>query len=202
MHVGGQPHRVADAGALHERQQIGDLVLAPLRRAVAERNAVLAEEADRHVGGDHFPGRIGGHQLALQPGQLRRTEDAGLAWVVALVEGGIAVAAHVDHEDVEQRAVGDLAIDAAVLGGHSAHRHELMERAARPRHQQRAAVLGIAGLVGGADRRPVVGDLVIVPLREQGDGGVEGAKALVEPVVFVVAAELGEAVGDDGLLLR
>ena len=127
--------------------------------------------------------------------------DAGLALVVALVPGGIAVAAHVDHEDVEQRAVGDLAIDAAVLGGHSAHRHEFVERAARPRHQKRAAVLGIAGLVGGADRRPVVGDLMIVPLREQGDGGMEGAKALVEPVVFVVAAELGEAVGDDGFFL-
>ena len=76
-----------------------------------------------------------------------------------------------------------------------------MERAAGSRDQPRGAVLGIAGLVGGADRRPVVGHLVIVPLREQGHGGMEGAKAFVEPVVFVVAAELREAVGDDGFLL-
>src|SRR4051794_34954649 len=69
------------------------------------RNGVLADQADRHVAGDHFPGRVGGHQLALQPGQLRRTKDAGVAAVVALVEGGIAVAAHVDHEDVEQRSI-------------------------------------------------------------------------------------------------
>ena len=79
MHVGGQPDRVADAGAFHKGQQIGDLMLAPLRRAVAERDGVLADEADRQIGGDHFPGRIRGHEFALQPGQLRRTQDAGLA---------------------------------------------------------------------------------------------------------------------------
>ena len=86
MHVGGQPHRVADAGALHERQQVGDLVLAPLRRAVAERDAVLAEEADRHVGGDHLPGGIGGHQFALQPRQLRRPEMQASLWSSRLLQ--------------------------------------------------------------------------------------------------------------------
>ena len=35
MHIGGQPYRIADAGAFHERQEIGDLVLAPLRRTIA-----------------------------------------------------------------------------------------------------------------------------------------------------------------------
>src|SRR5437899_8919937 len=34
-------------------------------------------------------------------------------------------------------------------------RSEFVERAARPRHQKRSTVLGIAGFVGGADRRPV-----------------------------------------------
>ena len=29
MHVGGDPDRVADAGMLDERQQLGDLELAP-----------------------------------------------------------------------------------------------------------------------------------------------------------------------------
>ena len=75
-----------------------------------------------------------------------------------------------------------------------------MERAARPHHQQRGAVLGIAGLVGGADRRPVVGDLVIVPLREHRHLGVEGAQIVVEQIIFVVGAELFEAVRHHGFL--
>ena len=58
MHVGGEPDHVADAGALDERQQIGDLVLAPLRRAVAERDGILADQPDRQIGRDHLPGRI------------------------------------------------------------------------------------------------------------------------------------------------
>ena len=77
-----------------------------------------------------------------------------------------------------------------------------MERAARPRHQFRDAVLGKAGLVVAAERRPVVGHLVIVPLREHRDFGVEGAEIVVEPVVFVVAAELREAVRGDGFFFR
>ena len=115
VHVGGQPHRVADTGAFHEREQIGDLVFAPFRRAVAERNGVLADQADRQIGGDHLPGRVGCNQFAFQPRQLRRAEDEGVACVVALVPGVIAVAAHVEHEDVEQRTVADLAIDAAAV---------------------------------------------------------------------------------------
>jgi hypothetical protein len=59
MHVRGQPHHVADAGALHERQQIGDLVLAPLRRPVAERDRIEADQADRQIRGDHLPGGVG-----------------------------------------------------------------------------------------------------------------------------------------------
>jgi hypothetical protein len=39
MPVGGQPDRVADAGALDERQQVGDLQFAaPWRASVALRN--------------------------------------------------------------------------------------------------------------------------------------------------------------------
>ncbi len=38
VHVGGQPHRVPDAGALDEAQQIGELEFAAARRAVALRN--------------------------------------------------------------------------------------------------------------------------------------------------------------------
>ena len=202
MHVGGQPHRVADAGAFHERQQIGDLMLAPLRRAIAERDRVLADQADRHVGGDHLPGRVGGHQFALQPRQLCRAEDESVAVVVALVPGIVAVAAHVEHEDVEQWTVADPAIDATVIACRLSHRHEFVERAPGPRHQFRDAVLGKAALVVAAQRRPVVGHLVIVPLREHRDLGVEGAKVLVEPVVFIVAAKLRETVRDDRFFFR
>ena len=111
VHVGGQPDRVPDAGALHERQQIGDLAFAPLRQAVAERNRVFADQSDRQIGGDHLPGRVGGRELALQPGQLRRSEDEGVAAGRRACSGRIAVAAHVDQKDVEQRPVADLAID-------------------------------------------------------------------------------------------
>ena len=122
--------------------------------------------------------------------------------VVALVRAGIAIAAHVDQEDVEQRPVRHLAIDAAVPLRHAADRHELVERAAGPRHQQRRAVLGIAGLVSGAAGRPVVGHLMVVPLRQQRHLGVKGAKIFVEQIVFVVAAKLLEGLGDDGFFLR
>ena len=66
VHVGGQPHRVADAGVLDEAQQVGDLELAAARRPVALGDGLDAplavavvddDQADRHVGGDHLPGR-------------------------------------------------------------------------------------------------------------------------------------------------
>ena len=41
-------------------------------------------------------------------------------------------------------------------------------------------------------RPPVIGNLVIVPLREHGNLGVEREHVFVEQVVFVVSAELGQ----------
>jgi hypothetical protein len=200
VHVGGQPHRIPDPGTLEERQQIGDLVFTPLRRAVTERHRVLADQADRQVRGNHLPGRVGSSELPLQPGELRRSEDERVAVVVALVPGRIAVAAHVDQKHVEQRPVSDLAIDASGLAGNGADRHEFEERAAGPRHQARGAVLVVAGLVDAADRRPVVGHFMIVPLREHRHLGVESAQVLVEQIVFIVAAKLVEVLGDLGFL--
>ena len=87
VHVGGEPDRVADAGVLDERQQIGDLKLASARRAVIalrdRLNAPFAvavvddHQADRHVGRDHLPGCARVHQFALEPGELRRPEEIG-----------------------------------------------------------------------------------------------------------------------------
>ena len=114
VHVRCQPNHIANPGALDERQQIGDLVLAPLRRVVAERDRVFADQPNRQVGGDHLPGRVRCGKLAFQPGQLRRAENAAVAAVVAPVPGGIAITAHVDQEDVEQRPVRNLAIDPAI----------------------------------------------------------------------------------------
>ena len=76
VHVGGEPDRVADAGMLDEDEEVGDLELAAARRAVALRDARRAlDQAERQVGGDHLPGRLRAHQLALEPGDLRRAEE-------------------------------------------------------------------------------------------------------------------------------
>src|SRR5262245_64292447 len=97
VHVRGEPYGVADAGALDERQEVGDLEFAAARRAVALRHrldtpfavaVVDNDQPDRHVGGDHLPGRRRVHQLALEPGDLLRPEKirgrpAGLVQAVA-----------------------------------------------------------------------------------------------------------------------
>ena len=119
VHVGGEPHRVADAGMLDERQR--SAISSSRPRGGPSRDASSRVGADhaaeRHVGGDHLPGRGERHQLTLEPGDLRGAEEiaSGRSCVV-FVAVRAAVAAHIEHEHVEQRAVGDLAIDAAGLG--------------------------------------------------------------------------------------
>src|SRR5262249_36956809 len=95
MHVGGQPDRVANTRMLDEGEKIRDLELAAKRRAVALRDrfdAPLAvdviddDQAQGHVGSDHFPGRARRDQLALEPGDLHRAEEIGIgavAWLAA-----------------------------------------------------------------------------------------------------------------------
>src|SRR5262249_4013574 len=63
----------------------------------------------------------------------------------------------------------------------------------------RIAFLVSAAVIATA-RRPVVADLMVVPLREHRHLGVEGAEVIVEPVVSVVAAKLRQAVRDRGFL--
>ena len=43
-------------------------MLAPLRRAVAERDRIEADQPDRQIGRDHLPDRVGSGELPLQPG--------------------------------------------------------------------------------------------------------------------------------------
>src|SRR6266700_6723290 len=68
--------------------------------------------------GDHLPGGARIDQLALEPGDLLGAEEIGGGAVAGLktLRIGAAVAAHVEHEHIEQWTVGYFAIDAARLG--------------------------------------------------------------------------------------
>ena len=102
-------------------EQLGDFQLAPLRRAgvvVGDRFparyaradfAVGHAEADRHVGGDHLPLGLGRLEFALEPVQLLSAEEGFGAAQVVIV--GPAIAAHVEHEHIQQRAIAELAIN-------------------------------------------------------------------------------------------
>ena len=158
VHVGGDPDRVDDAGMLHEREQLRDLELAAAGRAVALRDRIVAEHAERQIGGDHLPGRARAQQLALEPRQLRRAEQMGVGAVARDIAGiGAAVGAHVEHEHVEQRTVGELAVDAAGLGLLLPQRQEFVEGAAAARDEIEQALLAIAVAVAdlppGSSRR-------------------------------------------------
>ena len=72
----------------------------------------------------------------------------------------------------------------------------------RARREDVHALLGVAGVDDDLARVPVVEDLVVVPLVDLGHPGGEGAQRLVAHVVGVLAAELGERLGDLGLLGR
>ena len=81
-----------------------------------------------------------------------------------------------------------------------------MEGAARAqRKRQRrlvpvmqAAVLGTGEVLA---RPPVVADLVVVPLRQHRDFGVERQEIAIQEIVFVVAAVLREHLGGPRLFL-
>ena len=98
---------------LMKDEQVGDLDLAAARGAVALGDRVAAHHPDGKIGGDDLPGRLRIDQLALEPGDLRRPEDRGSG---AILADGAAVGAHVEHEHIEQRTIGDPAIDASGLG--------------------------------------------------------------------------------------
>ena len=162
MHIGGQPDGVADAPALDERQQPGNFDLATTRRAViaigdrlpagvALRILAVADlQADRHVARDHLPDRTAPAQAITQPGKLRFAQKCRFGIDAGLQVGGIraAIAAHVDHEHIEQRTIRELAIDTRFFVlGMPAHRRVLEKRPRRALGQQGHALFGIA-LVG------------------------------------------------------
>ena len=84
MHVGGEPHGVADARALDEREQVGDFELAAERRAVALGDAFGAPFAVEVVARSgraacrrRSPSRSRARsELALEPGDLLRARGS------------------------------------------------------------------------------------------------------------------------------
>ncbi len=115
-----------------------------------------------------------------------------------------AVGAHVEHEQVEVLAARDPAVDptgrvavaAAVDEGADRHRHVLLPRAASAGGQHVAAALGVAVVVEDLAGIPVVAGLVVVPLRDRRDVGVQRPDVGVLQDVALPAAELLERLGD------
>src|SRR5215470_3797125 len=98
---------------------------------------------------------------------------------------GAAVAAHVEHEQVEQRAISQFSVDAPWLGQTFAYRQEFVEGAASAcGENQRVAFAGRLAperLAGP----PRLHHLMIVPQCYRRYRGVEGAQIPVQQIVFV-----------------
>ena len=145
-----------------------------------------------------------------EPGHLLRSEEVGhrgRRLDCAVFPVGPAVAAHVEHENIDQRSVADLADrrDRARSAWDELACTREMHGCAR-RHAQHELVCILLALMFGAGERlprpPVVGNLMVVPLPEDRHFRVERAHILVEQIVFVVAAELGQRLGGLRLLFR
>ncbi len=208
VHICGQPQGITHLRALDKGQQLGDFQLAAQRRAVvAVGNSLPARpigyvKSYGHVGSDHLPGSPRGVQLALEPGQLLLTEKGRLRPLLPLQVMAVrpAVTAHVQHEQLQQRPIADLAVDAPqpVTAGLT-HRCVLQVSLARAAYQ----CIDIAHLIPAVQlhaRRPVVGHLVVVPLPDLRHLGVERTQVLIQQVVAVVATELVQGLGNLALL--
>ena len=107
------------------------------------------------------------------------------------------VAPQVQHEDLEQRPVGKVPVDALPFVGMPPHRHELEQCLAGTGCKERRALHRVAIIaVELQPREPVVHDLVVVPLGDHGHRRVEAARVVVEEVVREVAPEFVERLGD------
>src|SRR5262245_1784433 len=218
MHVGREPDGVADVPALDEGENVGELKLAAARLPVVALSdrletpftivIVNPQQSEGHVVGDHLPGGMRIDQLALEPGDLLGAEEIG-GWAVAGLEVlrvGTAVAAHVEHEHIEQWTVRYFAIDAAWLGRLLDHWQIFAHGAVGACAEEERGLLVIvpAPMLGAGEqlaRPPIVEDLVVVPLRERWDLGIEREQVLVEQIVFPVAAVVLEGLGYVGLFL-
>src|SRR5262245_29455925 len=76
----------------------------------------------------------------------------GFAWA--------AVAAHIKHEEIEQRPIGNLPIHATRLRWREAQRHELMKRAAAERGKQQRVFHFVAAVIERFAGPPVLHNLM------------------------------------------
>ena len=210
MHIGGQPDGVQDLFVADKAQQLCEFQFAALGCAgiaigdgfdifLILGHLVPDIDADRHVAGDDLPRRARGFQRGFQPIQLRLAQNLRLGGDLILhpFAVGAAIAAQIKEEDVQQRTIGDLAIDAAGFGGRIADRGHFMEGALGAGGQQGDGFFGIAVIAGQVlAGRPVVDDLVVVPLKQRRHHGRHGLRVLIHLVVFPAAAEFVQRLGD------
>ena len=103
-----------------------------------------ADQPDRQIGADHLPRRARARQArasAIPPAAGPRKWQSGPNATSLSMIVRSAVAPHVEHEQIEQRSIGHLAIDAAGLGGRLPHRHVFVEGAPPARGQQATALV-------------------------------------------------------------
>ena len=161
VHVGCQPDHVLDARALDLAQQAGDFDLAAQGLAVVAVGnclpfvaafgilAVRDVQADGHIGGDHFPHSFGCLQAIQQPVYLRAAHEGAVRGFGGLQVGAVrtAVAAHVHHKHVQQRALGQVAVDALALNiGGAAQGGVFVESLGTVGGEQGHVFLGVAGI--------------------------------------------------------
>src|SRR5262249_40375490 len=141
---------------------------------------------ERHVRCDRLPHRFRFAQPAFQPFQLRPAEILGVGRRLLLAVPAIwtAIAAPIQHEYVQQRTVGDAPVDALDFARRGAEGSVLLKRPSRARHHQRDVLLLVERVVLYAlARRPVIHDVVIVPLPDLADGGTETPQVFIEQVI-------------------
>ena len=202
VHIGGQPDHILDARFFDGLQQASHLQLAPLGHTIVAIGhgfpllAVRHLQPDRHVRRDHFPHRCRALQTVQEPGDLRAPQELGGIALRGLqvVCIGTPVAAHVDHEQVKQRPLRQVAVDPLGLHiGGAANRRVLMKRFGRAGHQQRHILLGVARVLAQVfGVRVVVADLVVVPLPDLRHISRHAPHIGVHQVVAVAPTELVE----------
>ena len=211
VHIACHPDDVPNPLLLHEAKEIGDLELAAERRAgigVGNRfvrgRAIAHHQADGQIARDHFPGRSGRAQRALQPRELLRAgmHRFGARRGLPVRRVRAAVCPQVDREHLEQRAVGTRAVDRRHGARRETHRRVLEKGLSRvgrehPRVLLCVAIVGVEAHAG----IPVVLHFMVVPQPQLRNLPVETPHVVVEQVVRVVAAELVERFGDLRLLI-
>src|SRR4051794_15810718 len=147
MHVSGEPDGVPNAGPLDEGEQVGKFEFTAAWRTVdslrdcldapSAHKVLIHDQAERLIRRNHLPGRPRAMQLVLEPRHLLRSKEIGRGPISLLSPLTVraAVAAHVEHEYVEQRPVGNLAINAPLLAPGRADRNVFVKGAAGASHQ-------------------------------------------------------------------